>query len=110
MRVIRKRFKDAGEPDGEGRYEYYYSGIIYRFVFPGRALVARRYDDATGEASFLGAERLPKRTPMMFTEIPYRESQFRQAVAYLRDKERVESVSVLLSRGYVQIDFEKLAD
>jgi hypothetical protein len=109
MRVTRKRFKDASEPDSKGRYEFYYSGIIYRFAFPGCALIARRYDDTAEEAAFLRVEGLPTRTPMLFTRIPYRTSQFRQAVEYLRNRERIKAISVLLSRGYVDVDFKKLA-
>jgi hypothetical protein len=109
MRVTRKRFKDASEPDSRGRYEYYYSGVIYRFVFPDCALVARRYDDAAEEASFLRVEQLPKRTPMTFNKIPYRAAQFRKAVTYLRNRERIKSISVLLPRGYVEIDLKKIA-
>jgi len=109
MRVTRKRFKDASEPDSKGRYEYCYTGVIYLFVFPGCALVARRYDDTAEEASFLRIEQLPKRTPMLFTKIPYREAPFRKAVEYLRSIKGIESISVLLPRGYVEIDFKKIA-
>jgi hypothetical protein len=109
MRVTQERFEDAGERDANGYYDYYYSGVIYRFVFPSRILVARRYDDTIGEASFLRSESVPDGTPAMFTEIPYRDREFREAVAHLRHSEGIEVVQVLLSRGYVQIDFTEFA-
>jgi hypothetical protein len=109
MRVTRKRFKDASEPDAQGKYEYYYSGVIYRFVFPKRAFTVRRYDDTLEEASFLRAERLPQKKQIELSRIPYREKEFQQTVAYLRDTERVESISVLLARGYVELDLRRIA-
>ena len=109
MQVTQERFEDAGERDADGYYDYYYSGVIYRFVFANRALVARRYDDTIGEASFLRSESLPDGTAAMFTEIPYRDPEFREAVAFLRTSESIEFVQVLLSRGYVQIDFNEIA-
>ena len=109
MQVTQERFEDAGERDADGCCDYYYSGVIYRFRFPTRVLVARRYDDTIGEASFLRPESASGDTLAIFAEIPYREPEFCQAVAYLRNSEGVELVQVLLSGGYVQIDFRELA-
>ena len=108
MQVTKEPFEDAGERDAEGQYDYFYSGIIFRFVFGTRALVARRYDDTTGAASFLRSESLLDGTSAIFTEIPYRDPEFREAVAFLRTSESIEFVQVLLSRGYVQIDFTRM--
>jgi hypothetical protein len=105
VHVTQERFEDAGKRDADGYYDYYYSGVIYRFVFPTRVLVARRYDDDFGEASFLRSESLPDGEKTLFTEIPYQDLEFREAVAFLRSSEEVEFIQVLLPRGYVQIDF-----
>jgi len=109
MQVTQKRFEDAGECDANGYYDYYYSGVIYRFTFPNRILVARRYDDTFGKASFLHSESAKDNTSLIFTEIPYRDLDFREAVTYLRNNGGVEFVEVLLSQGYVQIDFTKFS-
>jgi hypothetical protein len=108
MQVTQERFEDAGERDADGCSEYCYSGVIYRFVFPTRALVARRYGDTVGEASFLRSESLPDGTAAVFTEIPYRDPEFREAVAFFRTSEGIEIVQVLLSRGYAQVDFTEI--
>jgi hypothetical protein len=110
MHVIEERFEDAGERDANGHYDYYYSGIIYRFVFPTLTLVARRYDDTAGEVSFLTSENSPRKKAAMFTEVPYRSPEFRKAVAFLRTRERVESIQVLLCEGYVPIDLNEISD
>ena len=109
MQVTQERFEDAGERGANGDYDYHYSGVIYRCVFPSRVLVARRHDDTIGEASFPRSESLTDGTAAMFTEIPYRDPEFREAVSFLRKSEGVEFVQVLLSRGYVRIDFTELA-
>lgn len=109
MQIIQERFEDAGERDAHGYYDYCYSGVIYRFVFPTRMLVARSYDNDLSNASFLGPKSLQNGTTERFKEIPYRDPEFREAVAYLRQSEGVESVRVLLSHGYVEIDFSELA-
>jgi hypothetical protein len=100
MQVIEERFEDAGERDANGHYDYYYySGIIYRFVFPTLTLVARRYDDTAGEVSFLTSESSSRKSAVMFTEVPYRSTEFREAVAFLRTRGRLESIQVLLCEG-----------
>ncbi len=54
MQVIQEPFEDLGEPDGAGQYDFHYSGVIYRFIFPEHEFRVRLYDDMPGEAHFLG--------------------------------------------------------
>lgn len=102
MEIIEQAFEDAGEQDANGFYDYYYSGVVYRFVFPGREFKARRYDDEPGVASFLGYATGRSRS---FAEIPYDDPEFRLAAAYLRDTLGADRVNVLLPDGYVPVDF-----
>jgi hypothetical protein len=108
MQVTQERFEDAGEHDANGFYEYYYSGTIYRFTFPTRTFVARRYDDETSKVSFLCIENPRGRKGKTFIEIPRHDPEFREAVAFLRTLEGIESIYLLLDE-YVQIDLAEFA-
>jgi len=92
VEVIEESFEDASEPDAKD--DFYYSGVIYRFVFAERELLARRYDDTPGQAHF-----------GLFEEIPYDDPEFREAALYLRDTVGADTVRILLPGGYVTVDF-----
>ena len=105
MQVIEEEFEDAGEQDAQGVYDFYYSGTIYRFVFPARELRARCYSDTPGHADFLGFCRSEGQRGL-FESIPYDDLEFREAAMYLRDKV-ADSVRVLLPNGYAPVDFRR---
>ncbi len=107
MQVIAEPFEDAGEKDASGFHDYYYSGVVYRLVFPDRELHARRYDDTPGEAHFLAftAARGGKRC--LFETIPYNDPEFAVAAAYLRDTVGADSVRILLPTGYSSVEFTR---
>jgi hypothetical protein len=104
VQVIEQTFEDAGEKDANGLYDYYYSGVIYRFVFPDREFCARRYDDTPGEAHFLSFATAPGGEGSLFEAIPYEEPEFVLAAAYLRDTVGADTVKILLPVGYVPVD------
>lgn len=81
MQVIEQDFEDAGEQDANGLYNYYYSGVIYRFVFPKCEFHARRYDDTPGEAHFLAYATAPGGERCSFESIPYDRLEFAEATA-----------------------------
>jgi hypothetical protein len=104
MEVIEEPFEDASEPDAKGMHDYYYSGVIYRFVFPEREIRARRNDDMPGEAHSLGYDTVPREIGL-FEAIPYDDPEFREAALYLRDTVGADKVDILLPGGYVPVDF-----
>jgi hypothetical protein len=106
VQVIAEEFEDAGEQDAKGLYDYYYSGTIYRLVFPDREFRARRCDDTPGEAHFL-ASRTSSGQRLSFKAIPYDDPEFATAAAYLRDTVGVDTVRILLPNGYVPVDFAR---
>jgi hypothetical protein len=105
VKVIEQAFEDASEQDSNGWYDYYYSGVIYRLVFPGGEFRARRYDDVPGEAHFLAYGSTPGGERQLFEAIPYDNPEFRAAAAYLRDTVGADTVKILLPSGYVPVDF-----
>jgi hypothetical protein len=106
VQVIEEEFEDAGEQDAKGLYDYYYSGVIYRLVFPDREFRARRYHDTPGEAHFLGS-RTSSGERLLFEAIPYDDPEFAAAAAYLRDAVGADTIRILLPNGYVPVDFAR---
>lgn len=104
MQVIEEPFEDAGEQDAKGYYDYYYSGVNYRFVFAGRELHARSY--GPGEAHVLAFTARLGGERCLFEAIPYDIPEFREAALYLRDNV-ADTVSVLLPNGYTPVDFSQ---
>lgn len=104
MQVIQQAFEDAGQQNADGLYDYYYAGIMYRFVFADREYYARRYQDTPGEAHFL-AYATPGGARCSFAAIPYDEPEFGTAAAYLRDTVGADRLEILLPSGYVPVDF-----
>jgi hypothetical protein len=107
VQVIEEAFEDASEPDAKGFFDYYYSGVIYRFIFSKQELKARVYDDTPGTASFLGYTTLPEGERGLFEAIPYDDPEFGLAAAYLRDTVGADRLQVLLPGGYVPVDFNR---
>jgi hypothetical protein len=56
MQVQTTRHVDAGEPDADGFYDYYYEYDVTVFSAGSLSLVARSYTDAPHEAHFLRIE------------------------------------------------------
>jgi hypothetical protein len=109
VRVVEETFEDAGEQDANGLYDYYYSGVIYRLVFPDREFHARRYDDTPGEAHFLAYSEASEDQRLLFAAIPYDDPEFAAAAGYLRDSVGADTVKILLASGYVLVDFSQFA-
>ncbi|MES2459007.1 MAG: hypothetical protein V4671_00380 [Armatimonadota bacterium] len=109
MEVVKERFEDAGEPDAQGFYEYYYSGYLYRFRFGREGFVARQYDDTPGEVGFLMYEIKTTRKwkAQQFNVVPYDNPAFRDAVKHLREHEKIHRILVLLN-DYVPVDMEQM--
>jgi hypothetical protein len=107
VQVIEQTFEDAGEQDANGLWNYYYSGVIYRFIFPELEFQARRYDDEPGQASFLGFAANSGSECHLFEAIPYDDPAFAMAAAYLRNTLGANPVTVLLPNGYFPIDFTR---
>jgi hypothetical protein len=105
VHVVEEPFEDVGEKDAKGRYSYYYSGVILRLVFPTREFRARRYDQTPGEAAFLAIVTTPEATRCPFQEIPYDDTEFREAACYLRDTIGADTVKILLPGGYTAVEF-----
>jgi hypothetical protein len=80
-----------------------YTGLIYRFCFLHQELVARRYDDTPSHVSFLGAARSRKGSVRGWSTTPYSDAAFREAVSYLREREAIKTIDVLLDQ-YVPVD------
>lgn len=110
MNVAKEQFEDVGEKDANGNFEFYYSGEIFRFRFPGREFHARRYDDTPGKASILGVFDIPSRQWSAFANVPYDDPQFCEVALYLRDTIGADSVKALLiSSGYVELEFGRIS-
>ena len=113
MTVIEERFEDAGEPGPDGKYDYFYAGTNYRFIFESREFHVRRYDDSPGEAAVSGWATRPGGGPRCFRTIPYEDAEFSRAVVYLRDTLRGRRVTVFTSGGsggYEVLDYTRLSE
>lgn len=109
MQVSKEPYDDSGERDEDGYFGQMVSGVVYRFVFRARVLVARRYDHRKEDALFFGVERFGSSEVVEFAEAPYGDAEFGEAVAYLRESEGVRCVEVRLARGWVEVDLARLA-
>jgi hypothetical protein len=107
VEVVQEPFEDAGEQTTNGYDDYYYSGVVYRFLFAERELRARRCDDTPGEAHFLCFVASPDGARCLFEAIPYDDAQFQEAAVYLRDRVGADKVRILLPGGYSPVDFRR---
>jgi hypothetical protein len=107
MQVIEETFEDMSDEVAHGYYDYYYSGAIFRLIFPDREFRARRYNERPGEAHFLSFAATTDGSRRLFQEIPYDDTAFREAALFLRDTAGADTVSVLLPGGYTVVDFAR---
>jgi hypothetical protein len=109
MEVTKERFEDAGEQDGEGIYDFYYSGFDYTFRIDRERFCARQYDDTPYEIGFTRWERQSGRKwkCQSLDAVPYDNNTFRQAVKYLVDHEKSTRILVLIGE-YVSVDLTQL--
>jgi hypothetical protein len=113
MKVTKNRFEDAAEPDENGEYDYFYSGVIYDYFDEvNGGYVVRCYDDTPLDAAFQSVYELigDARTYKRIAKIPYRDAFFCAVVRHLAESEGKESISVLTKSAgqYESVSFEKL--
>ncbi len=106
MKVRAEAFEDVGEKDEKGYFDYCYQGTIFRFQDGNAGLIARQYSDERQEAHFLG--RLEGEKRILFSDIPYENQLFRDAVSYLIDNTETRRIRLLLSDGYVPVDLARV--
>jgi hypothetical protein len=94
-----KSFRDAGEQDDQGFYEYYYSGLDLEVHSGGVIYLVRRYDDDPTTATFYKAiVRGESRS-----RIDRNAAEFKAAVEFLASKYKIEQVSLYdCNKGFYQ--------